>query len=176
MNGSKRLGVVERFLSRPRDRRLEAVHEGRSTMPHKIKLPSPALVISLLALFVALSGTAVAAGVVPLAQRALTADDAKKLGGRTAAQVASLPGPATSAAGVVSVKTVPFALGPDSGRDFTVSCDAGQRAIAGGFDSDGSVFNFDMRPVAGGTAWAMYLANPDEAAGASGNAYAICVR
>lgn len=38
------------------------------------RLPSPALAV---ALFVALSGTAVAAGVVPLAKRALTADRAK---------------------------------------------------------------------------------------------------
>ena len=44
------------------------------------RLPSPALVIAVLALFVALSGTAVAAGIVPLAKRALVADNAKKLG------------------------------------------------------------------------------------------------
>jgi len=36
------------------------------------KRPSPALVVALLALFVSLSGTAVAAGVVPLAKRALS--------------------------------------------------------------------------------------------------------
>ena len=42
-----------------------------------LKKPSPALVIALLALFISLSGTAVAAGIVPLAKRALTADKAK---------------------------------------------------------------------------------------------------
>ena len=42
------------------------------------KRPSPALVIAVLALFVSLSGTAVAAGVVPLAKRALSADKAKQ--------------------------------------------------------------------------------------------------
>ena len=57
------------------------------------KRPSPALVVALLALFVSLSGTAVAAGVVPLAKRALTADkakvadNAKKLEGQTAAAI-----------------------------------------------------------------------------------------
>jgi hypothetical protein len=63
--------------------------------------PSPALVVAVLALFVALSGTAVASGVVPLAKRAFTADKAKmadkakvantakKLGGLTAAQLAA---------------------------------------------------------------------------------------
>ena len=54
------------------------------------KRPSPALVVAVLALFVSLSGTAVAAGVVPLAKRALSADNAKKLEGQTAAAIASL--------------------------------------------------------------------------------------
>jgi hypothetical protein len=61
----------------------------------KRRLPSPALVMSTLSLFVALGGSAVAAGIVPLAQRARTADsatvaaNAKKLGGKTASQIAS---------------------------------------------------------------------------------------
>ena len=37
-------------------------------------LPSPALVVALMALFISLGGTAVAAGIVPLAKRALVAD------------------------------------------------------------------------------------------------------
>ena len=67
------------------------------------RMPSPALVIAVAALFVSLGGTAVAAGVVPLAKRALVADTAKKLGGQTPAQLtaaaAKQPGPASSAAG-----------------------------------------------------------------------------
>jgi hypothetical protein len=68
---------------------------------------TPSLVISVLALFVALAGTGVAANIVPLAKKALTANKAKladtaknarKLDGQTAAQVASIPGPATDAA------------------------------------------------------------------------------
>ena len=55
----------------------------------KIRLPSPAMIVALLALFVALGGTAVAAGVVPVAKRALVADNAKKLNGLTAAQIAA---------------------------------------------------------------------------------------
>jgi Collagen triple helix repeat (20 copies) len=64
----------------------------------KLNRPSPALVVALLALFVSLSGTAVAAGVVPLAKRALVADKAKsakvadnarRIGGRTPAQLAA---------------------------------------------------------------------------------------
>ena len=53
------------------------------------RMPSPALVIAVAALFVSLGGTAVAAGVVPLAKRALVADNAKKLGGQTATAIAA---------------------------------------------------------------------------------------
>jgi hypothetical protein len=49
-----------------------------------IRGPSPSVTLALLALFVALGGTAVAANVVPLAKRALVADNAKKVGGLTA--------------------------------------------------------------------------------------------
>ena len=45
----------------------------------KVQKPSPALVVAVIALFVSLSGTAVAAGVVPIAKRALVADNAKNL-------------------------------------------------------------------------------------------------
>ena len=50
------------------------------------KRPSPAFVIAMIALFVALGGTAgaVVTATVPLAKRALVADNAKKLNGVTA--------------------------------------------------------------------------------------------
>ncbi len=54
-------------------------------MHRKLRLPSPAMAVALAALFVALSGTAVAAGVPALAKRALVADNAKKLAGKTPA-------------------------------------------------------------------------------------------
>jgi hypothetical protein len=70
------------------------------TMFHRIPRPSPALAVALVALFVASSGGAVAAGIVPLARHARTADsatvarNAKHLGGKTAAQLAaSMRGP-----------------------------------------------------------------------------------
>ena len=47
-----------------------------------VKAPSPALVISCVALFVALGGTAIAAA--PIAKRALFANNAGKLQGKTA--------------------------------------------------------------------------------------------
>jgi hypothetical protein len=144
----------------------------------KLRTPSPALVVALIALFVSLSGTAVAAS--PIVKRALFADNAAKLNGKTPAQVvqqaAQLPGPASSAAGLVTIKTASFSLAAKAGTEVIVTCDGGQRALGGGFDSDGPVFNFDTRPMSNGAAWAMYLANPDEANAHSGTAYAICLR
>ena len=70
---------------------------------------TPSLVISMIALFVALSSTGFAADIVPLAKRALKADkaefakrankalDSDKLQGATADQIAAIPGPATDA-------------------------------------------------------------------------------
>src|SRR5262245_1885090 len=62
----------------------------------RFELGGPALTVACVALFVALSGGAVAATVVPIAKHALTADtatNAKKLGGKTPAQIkASLRG------------------------------------------------------------------------------------
>jgi hypothetical protein len=55
---------------------------------HKLPKPSPALVLALLALFVALGGTAVAA--TPVVKRALFADNAAKLQGRSAAAIVKL--------------------------------------------------------------------------------------
>jgi len=62
---------------------------------HK-KLPSPSIVLASLALLVSLSGTALAAGAVPLAKKALFANNAGKLQGKTAAQVAAIAGPANT--------------------------------------------------------------------------------
>jgi hypothetical protein len=149
---------------------------------------SPALVVALIALFVALGGTAgaVATQAVPLAKRALTADNAKKLGGQTSAQIvtratraasqaATAPGPASTAAGTVSVKTAPTTLGPGAEGEVTVTCDAGQKVAGGGFSSDGAVFNLDSFPAAD-NAWRLYLVNANTAAGANITLFATCVR
>jgi hypothetical protein len=147
------------------------------------KLPSPAIVIAVLALFVSLSGTAVAAGVVPLAKRALSADkakqadNAKKLGGETAAAIiakaAQTPGPAGTAAGLVSAKQASDSLAAQTGREFVIACDGGKKVISGGFASDGSVLTFDSRPISDST-WGIYLMNIGD-----GNAgvtlHALCI-
>jgi hypothetical protein len=149
---------------------------------------SPALVVAGIALFVALGGTAgaVAVQAVPLAKRALVADNARKLGGQTqaqlvaragraAAQAATAPGPASTAAGTVSVKTGTTTLGPGAEGEVTVTCDSGQKVAGGGFTSDGAVLAFDSFP-AGDAAWRLYLVNANDTAGANITLYATCIR
>ena len=152
---------------------------------------SPSLVVALIALFVSLGGTAVAAGVVPLATRALTADRAKqasvadvakKLGPQATAavvqQAGQLPGPASSAAGLVSVKTAAFSLAANQGGMHTAACGTGEKAVSGGFSYDGGalVLALDSLPTGDGSGWQIYLGNISDTAGASGTVYAVCLR
>jgi hypothetical protein len=109
--------------------------------------------------------------VVPLAKRALSADTLK---GKTAAQIAQLPGPATSAAGLIVTKQVTDSLAPNSGREFVIACDGGKKAISGGYSSSSAVLRWDSRPMSD-TTWAMYLLNVDEAAAANVTLYAVCL-
>jgi len=154
-----------------------------------MKRPSPALVVAMAALFVALGGTAgaVVTAAVPLAKRALVADNSKKLNGFTANQIASAalqvavkespPGarPASSVAGLVDIKTVTASLAASGEGEFTVTCDSGQKVVGGGFSSDGAVFDLDSYPASDG-AWKLYLANGSSSAGANITLYATCVK
>jgi len=134
------------------------------------RLPSPATVLALIALFVALSGTAVAAGIVPLAKRALVADNAMKLNGLTASALAAgIPG-------LVSVRTQPWSLNAQGGNDFGVACNAGEKAIGGGFDNpNGDALSIDSRPSSDDSGWKIYLLNVSDTASASGSIYAVCL-
>jgi hypothetical protein len=147
------------------------------------KRPSPALVVALLALFVSLSGTAVAAGVVPLAKRALNADkakvadNAKRLEGLGAAallqKAAQMPGPASSAAGLVTIKQAADSLGGKSGREYVIGCDGGKKVVSGGYSTTGNALGFDARPLSD-TSWSIYLVNGGDAAAAV-TLYAVCI-
>ena len=101
-------------------------------MSRRFGRPSPAMVVALIALFVSLSGTAMAAK--PVA-RALFANNAGKLQGSTRAQVitaaaaAVKPAPVTSVRGLVSVSTREFFATPGSGTTEPVACSSG-RAIS----------------------------------------------
>lgn len=262
----------------------------------KPRLPGPAFVLATIALFVALSGGAVAAGIVPLAKHAYSADtatNARKLDGKTATQLAATihgargpqgatgragavgpagpagPQGATGATGatgpqgatgpkgdvgsglhivgtVATVGDLPASgttgdaylvggdlqvwtgsawtdAGPVQGpkgdtgatgptgatgatgptgpqgapgtaavsehtqayslaasgasgdqQAVTANCAAGQKAVGGGFDSTGDVFNLDSAPTAGDDGWAIYLVNGDNASN-TGTVYVLCL-
>jgi hypothetical protein len=142
----------------------------------KLRPPSPALVVALIALFVALSGTAVAAGVVPMAKKALFANNAGKLQGRTVGQIAALPGPTRAVAALVSTTSTPFSLAPDGEQDYTVQCAAGAKAISGGFTTPNGVIAMDTRPSADGVGWSVYLVNLSSSEAASGTVQAVCLK
>lgn len=137
-----------------------------------LKLPSPALVIACLALLVSLSGTAIAAS--PVVKRALFADNAGKVQGKTAAQLAALPSPSSSSAGLLSNKTQADSIAADSGREFVISCDAGKKIVSAGYSSTGAVLSWDSRPMSD-TTWGIYLANVSASQAASVSLYAVCL-
>jgi hypothetical protein len=150
----------------------------------RMKRPSPAFVVALIALFVALGGTAgaVVAQAVPLAKRALVADNAKKLGGQTPSQIASqasqTPGPASTAAGLVVIKTGTWSLNPGSGNNFTAMCDAGQKVLAGGWSDPGDwSSSYQSMPTGDGLGWTTFIWAHEMAPGTqNGTLYAICVK
>jgi hypothetical protein len=155
----------------------------------RTRRPSAALVVAMVALFVALGGTAgaVVTAAVPLAKRALVADNAKKLGGQSLGQLtartaqavaaaASAPGPASTAAGVVSTKTATGQIGPGGAQPFQVVCDAGQKVLSGGFISDNAVLITVANGPVNETTWGIGLLNLDDSAPANVNLYAICIK
>jgi hypothetical protein len=160
------------------------------------KLPSPAMVVACAALVVSLSGTAVAAGIVANARHANKADlatralNTDKLQSKTAAQIAAaaatqatsgaaqVPGPASSAAGLITVKTAPWSIAPNGWSDIAVTCDAGQKAIGGGWENpDGWGHPWDSRPTPDGAGWRIYTTvSSDAPSQKSGTVYAICLK
>jgi len=154
-----------------------------------MKRPSPALVVAMAALLFALGGTAgaVVTQAVPLAKRALVADNAKKLGGQTAAQIGASaaaravlqspagPRPASTSAGLVTIKTQTGQIGAGAAQSFNIACDAGQKVMGGGYTSDQLILGFDSYP-SNDTTWSLFLANLSESAAANVSAYATCLR
>lgn len=159
----------------------------------RMKRPSPAFVVAMITLFVALGGTAgaVVTAAVPLAKRALiadkakvavTAENAKKLGGQTSQQIASqaaeFPGPASTAAGLIVAKTGSWSLGPGVGNNFTVMCDAGQKALGGGWSDPGDYSSsYQSMPTGDGVGWTINIWSSRFAPGQqSGTLYAMCLK
>ena len=173
----------------------------------RFKRPSPALVVAMVALFVALGGTAgaVVAQAVPLAKRALVADrakvadkaktalvaeNAKKLGGQTSAQIAQQAAqaalsqspagarPASTTAGLTAVKSVPFTLSPSTEQVITAACDAGSKAMGGGFSNptNALVLSAGSFPTADGSGWTEDLINLSTSTTGSGTIVVTCLK
>jgi hypothetical protein len=138
----------------------------------RIPLPKPATVLAAVALFVALSGTAVAAGIVAKAKFAMNAG---KLQGQTAAQVAAQPGPASSAASLVATRTASFSIAADEVKMVPAACQSGEKATGGGYSSNGAVLSVASAPSSDGASWQIGLVNIGDSS-ASGTAYAVCVK
>ncbi|MCC6224641.1 MAG: hypothetical protein IT201_14250 [Thermoleophilia bacterium] len=144
----------------------------------RLSPPSPAMVVALVALFLSLGGVAVATtAIVPLAKRALTADNAKKLEKQTLAQVVATPGPASSATGLVRVTSRNVTLAAGAEGYFDTSCDSGQRAVSGGLEwvsGNGSWWWSDSIPSADGTGWRTWL-DSDSSSPIVFRLYAVCL-
>ena len=140
----------------------------------KLRLPSPAMVIALVALFVALGGTAFATvnAIVPKAKLSL---NSLKLQGKTAAQVAAVPGPASSAAGLVAIRSASFSVGASGVAQVAVPCQSGEKALSGGYSSSGLVLQLSSAPSSDGATWTMIVGNLGDSA-ASGTGYATCIK
>jgi hypothetical protein len=141
-------------------------------MIQTLRTPSPALVISLIALFISLAGTSVAA--VPPVKRALFASNAAKLQGKKLKQVSAMPGPTNSVGDLVFARTVDRVLQPGQETDVTASCGPGAKAIAGGFISNGGATTRDSRASAD-NAWTYFVVNLGETA-TEVTIQAICLR
>lgn len=134
---------------------------------------TPSMAVALIALFFALGGigTAATTAIVPLAKRALSSDNAKKLEKKSLGQVAAMPGPATA-----TTKTAALTLAPNQGGYFTISCDSGQAAISGGYSYTGAmiVLALDTHPLDAVT-WRMFLGNTSTTESAPVTLFVVCL-
>ena len=138
----------------------------------KLRRPTPSMAIALVALFFALGGigTAATTAIVPLAKRALSADNAKKLEKKSLAQVAAMPGPART-----TTLTSAVTIAPNQGDFYVLSCEAGQTAVSGGYSfTSGAVLALDTHPFTAGS-WRLFLANIDTSASAAVTLYVVCL-
>jgi hypothetical protein len=162
------------------------------------------MTVALIALFAGFAGSAIAQTAVPLAKRALVAENAKKLQGRTAAQVAAIPGPATDAATLNGQTAAQIAATPgpstssgsipasaityrtqswsvnnedDLARD-TALCASNEKVIGGGWDqASGIAYPLKDAPLPDGTGWRVHmLGESGNDLPAVGTFWAVCLR
>lgn len=169
----------------------------------RFKRPNTALVVSRVALFVALEGPAeaVVESAVPLAtharladnaKHAVVAENAKKLRGLTATQIAGAgataavqvalsqspagPRAASTAAGLITIRTATVAtIGVDSGAGATVSCQPDERVMGGGYNPNFPLFVTQSYPIDSST-WRFFFFNYTESSSPPTTIYATCLK
>jgi hypothetical protein len=90
-----------------------------------------------------------------------------------------IQGPAgTAGTAAVSVHSSDFTLAASGTAGdaalVTANCSAGQKAVAGGFDSNGNVANEDTAPTVADDGWSIFLFNTDNSP-SSGKVYVTCL-
>ena len=143
-----------------------------------LRRPSPAMVVAAIALFISLTSTAVAAR--PVA-RALFANNAGKLQGKTRAQVvadavaAVRPPAVTTVRGLVSSASREFLALPGSGTTETVTCTSG-RAISVYWTTtgDGAAVPTNITPTSE-SAWRVIVTNLRTDGPARGTITLVCL-
>jgi hypothetical protein len=141
----------------------------------RVRIPSPGVVLGVIALVVALTGTAIAAGGLTLGS--FTPDSRDRLAGTGVIQFASQ-----------SYNTGTTSTSFDQVRTFTVQCELSKKATAGGFKWTGNTppkptdFQIlDEYPNGGGFVVRLYIRpntqqNPSTAENQNLSVYANCVK
>jgi hypothetical protein len=75
----------------------------------------------------------------------------------------------------VSIHTTTYDLAAGGFTVVTKTCDAGQKAVSAGFDSNGDVYSEDTRPTPADDGWQIVLINNDPDNSASGTVYVVCL-
>ena len=112
----------------------------------RIRKPSPSIVVAGLALFMALTGVAVAG------PAALTAQQA------------------------VAIRTAEFRLGPEGEGVVAVTCPRRHMAISGGWTTTGGGIVTASQSFPSGATWRFRIRNQRSDGPAVGNVYAVCLR
>jgi hypothetical protein len=86
-----------------------------------------------------------------------------------------MPSPATSAASLVTNRTASFSIASNAVQPATPACQAGEKAVGGGYTTSGFILQLTSAPSSDGASWQFILGNLGDST-ATGTAYAVCVK
>jgi hypothetical protein len=93
------------------------------------------------------------------------------------AQSPAGPRPASTAAGLLTVRTGPVSLNAVEDAAFVVSCAPGETAVGGGYSTFDPVISLGSFPTNNGTAWHVRLAEwSDPPTATTGDVYVTCLK